>query len=132
MVYLSLQRQRFHTIQMNVDLIENTEIEVESSFSFHVNYNEDRSACVAELKQALRDKSNPEQLNILVGISGQFECEGVVSDDAKREAHVMAYFMLFPYVQNMIARLTVDAGLPPLMIRPEKMEPKDITLTEKG
>lgn len=132
MVYLTLQRQRFKTIQMNVDLKENAEIEIESTFSFHINYNEDNSACTAELKQMLRHKSDPEQLSILVETNGQFECEGIVSDDTKKEAHVMAYNLLFPYVQNLIARLTVDAGLPPLMIRSSKMEPKDVVLSDRG
>ena len=129
MVYLSLQQQRFRSIQMNVDLVENAEVEIVSSFSFHVNYSEDRSTCIAELKQELREKTDPKRMSILVEVSGQFECEGIVSDDAKREAHVMAYSMLFPYVQNMVARLTQDAGFPPLMIRAERMNPKDIALT---
>ena len=36
--------------------------------------------------------------------------------------------MLFPYVQNMIAKLTVDAGLPPLMIQMSKLNPDNIKI----
>ena len=129
MVYLSLQRQSFKNIQLRVDLKKNTEIEIESTFAFNVNYNEDNTVCIAELKQLLNHKADPEQFSISVEGIGQFACEGIVSDETKKQAHVMAYTLLFPYVQNIVARLTVDAGLPPLMINLAKMDPKDIELT---
>lgn len=132
MVYLTLQRQNFNNIQLKIDLKENSEIEIESTFSFNVNYNEDNSACIAELKQMLRHKADPEQLSILAEVRGQFACEGIVSDETKKEAHVMAYTLLFPYVQNIVARLTVDAGLPPLMISLAKMNPNNVKLSSNG
>ena len=128
MVYLTLQNQSFRNIQMKVDLKENTEIEIESKFSFNINYNEDDTVCIAEIKQILQHKTDPEQLEIIVEGSGQFTCEGIVSDETKREAHIMAYTLLFPYVQHLIARLTVDAGLPPLMISMTKMDPQQVNI----
>lgn len=132
MVYLSLQRKSFTSIQMKVDLKVNTEIELECSFSFNVNYNDDNTSCIAELKQIVRQKSNPDEFNITVECRGQFACEGIVSDEAKKEAHVMAYTLLFPYVQNQIAHLVMDAGLPPLMLSMSKMDIGDIEITHKG
>ena len=44
----------------------------------------------------------------------------------------MAYTLLFPYVQNIVARLTVDAGLPPLMISLAKMNPNNVKLSSNG
>lgn len=132
MVYLTLQHQSFKNIQMKVDLKENTEIEIESTFSFNVGYNDDNSVCVAELKQVLQHKADPEQLSIVVEGKGQFVCEGIVSDEAKKEAHVMAYTLLFPYIQHLIARLTVDAGLPPLMINLTKMDPESVNIGPNG
>ena len=129
MVYLTLQHQSFKSIQMNVDIKENSEIELESTFSFGISYNDDNTACIAELKQVLQHKNNPEKLSISVEERGHFLCEGVNSDETKREAHVMAYTQLFPYIQSMISRLTVDAGLPPLMINMEKLNPADIEVS---
>ena len=132
MVYLSLQRQNFRSIQMDVDLNADTEIELESTFSFNVNYNDDNTGCIAELKQIVRQQSKPEEFSITVACRGQFICEGIVSDETKKEAHVMAYTLLFPYVQNMIARLVVDAGLPPLMLGMAKMGVDDIAITKNS
>lgn len=129
MVYLTLQHQSFKSIQMNVDIKENSEIELESTFSFGISYNDDNTACIAELKQVLQHKNNPEELSISVEERGRFLCEGVNSDETKREAHVMAYTQLFPYIQSLISRLTVDAGLPPLMINMEKLNPADIEVS---
>lgn len=132
MVYLSLQRQNFTGVQMKVDLKADTEIELESTFSFNVNYNDDNSGCIAELSQKVRQKSNPDEFNIVVDCRGQFVCEGIVSDETKKEAHVMAYTLLFPYVQNMIARLVMEAGLPPLMLGMAKMDTKDVAITNNN
>lgn len=129
MVYLSLQHQNFTGIQLKVDLKADTEIELESAFSFNVNYNNDDSGCIAELTQKVHQKSNPDEFNIVVTCRGQFICDGIVSDDTKKEAHVMAYTLLFPYVQNMIARLVMEAGLPPLMLGMAKMDVNDIAIT---
>ncbi len=101
---------------MKVDLKTDTEIELESAYSFNVNYYNNNSTCIAELSQKVRQKSNPDEFNIVVDCRGQFVCEGIVSDDTKKEAHVMTYTLLFPYVQNMIAHLVMEAGLPPLIL----------------
>ena len=130
MVYLTLLHQSFKNIHMSIDLKEDSQVEIESNFSFNINYNEDNTSCIAELKQILTHKTDPQQLNILVESKGQFACEGIVSDETKKEAHVMAYTQLFPYVQNMIAQLTVNAGLPPLMIGISKMDPSDVKLVD--
>ena len=132
MVYLSLQHQNFKKIQMEVELSADAEVELESTFSFNVNYNNDDTGCIAELKQVVRQKTNPDEFNIAVTCRGQFICEGIVCDNTKKEAHVMAYTLLFPYVQNMIARLVVEAGLPPLMLSMAKMDPEDIQLTKNN
>ncbi len=132
MVYLTLQHQSFKNIQMNVDIKEDSEIELESTFSFGISYNEDNTACIAKLQQVLRHKNDPEELSILVEERGHFLCEGITSDEAKKEAHVMAYTQLFPYIQSIIARLTVDAGLPPLMINMERLNPEDVEISNNS
>lgn len=132
MVYLSLQHQNFTSIQMKVDLKADTEVELESSFSFNVNYNDDNTGCIAELIQKVSQKSNPDEFNIVVDCRGQFVCEGIISNEAKKEAHIAAYSLLFPYVQNMIARLVMEAGLPPLMLGMAKIDTDDVAVTNNN
>ncbi len=128
MVYLTLQHQNFRNIQMNIDIQENSEIEIESTFSFNISYNEDNTACIAEIKQELQHKSKPEELSIVITGKAHFACEGISTDADKKEAHVKAYTLLFPYVQGIIARLTVEAGLPPLMIGMAKLSAENVEL----
>lgn len=131
MVYLSLQQQIFNEIHMKIDMKEKTQIEIESRFSFSVSYNEDNSACIAVLRQEVREKNDPSQFNVVVESQGHYICEGISNDDEKKIAHVQSYCLLFPYVQNMIARLVSSAGLPPLMIKMEKMTSDNIKLESK-
>jgi len=132
MVYLTLQHQSFKNIQMKVDIKEDSEIELESTFSFGINYNDDNTVCIAEFKQVLQHKKNPDELSISVEEIGHFLCEGINSDEAKKEAHIMAYTQLFPYIQSLICRLTIDAGLPPLMINMEKLNSADVEVSNNS
>lgn len=132
MVYLTLQHQNFTNIQMKVDLKSDAEIELESNFLFNVNYNDDNSGCIAELKQTVRHKSNPDDFNIAVACKGHFACEGIASDEEKKEAHIIAYTLLFPYVQNLIAHLVMEAGLPPLMLRMAMMKAEEVHISNNG
>ena len=122
MVFIKLKQQAYKEIAMKIDLKENEELELESKFSFNVNYNEDNSMCAACLRQEITQKDNTEKFNILVESLGSFECDGIKTDEDKKAAHIQAYTLLFPYVQNMIAQLTVAAGLPPLMVEMEQLK----------
>lgn len=129
MVMLNLERWMFKDIQLHIDMEENMEVELESEFSMNLNYNEDNTICIAEIIQEVAYKKKPSVFQIKIIGVGHFSCEGLNSDEDKKQAHVIAYNFLFPYVQSMISNLTVNAGFPPLMIRRAKMDPKDIKLS---
>ena len=121
MVYLSLQQQFFREIHMSINVGDKQQINADSTFTFNVNYNEDCSLCTAILIQELKEKSNEAIFIVMVEGIGNFKCEGIADDEDKKIAHIQAYTLLFPYIQNMISRLVVNAGLPPLMIESAKM-----------
>lgn len=128
MVFLSLNHQLFKAIHLEVDIKENTQLELESSFSFNVNYNEDNSLCVACLHQELKCKNSPQLFSAIVECVGHFTCEGIESEEDKKQAHIQAYALLFPYVQSKIASLTKDAGGPPIMVDMAKMRVEDVKI----
>ena len=64
---------------------------------------------------------SPENFFIEIEVEGEFETEKFEDEDSKREVHVESYYALFPYVQQLIAQLSMAAGVAPIMIRPEKM-----------
>lgn len=128
MVYLTLTKQTFKNIQMSIELQENVDIELESTFSFNVTYNDDDTACVAVLKHDLKHKKSPEKFSVSVEGVGQFVCEGIVSDETKKEAHIRAYELLFPYVQREIRDLITEAGMSPLIVPMANMKMEDVQL----
>ena len=128
MVYMFLDRQVFKKISMDMNVHEKGKMDIESSFSFGIHLSEDHSSCIAKLYQDAKLKNDPSSFNISVEVVGEFSCEGISTEEDEKEAHIQAYLMLFPYVQNMIAKLTVDAGLPPLMIQMSKLNPDNIKI----
>lgn len=130
MVYLTLNQQIFKEISLKVDIKENSQLELQSSYSFNVSYNEDNSLCVAKLKQELKCPDNPEMFSIAVECHGHFNCEGIQTADDKKQAHIQAYSLLFPYVQSKIAGLTKDAGGPPIMVEMDKMRADRVFVQE--
>lgn len=126
MVYLSLQQKSFREIQMKINIKERPQIEVETNYSFSVEYGQDNSSCIAHLRQNVRSKEDSSIFSIVVECSGNFSCEGITDDDDKKIAHIQSYILLFPYVQDMIATLTASAGLAPMMIKMDKMEPENV------
>ena len=130
-MFLSLKQIVFKEIHMEVDIIENKELELESKFLFNVNYNDDNSSCIARLRQEVVSKKNTKEFNITVEALGNFNCEGIETGDDKKRAHVHSYILVFPYVQNMIAQLANHAGLPPFMVDMAKMREEDVILELK-
>ena len=106
---------------MLVNFTGNTKVNLKSRYDFDVKYIDNNSECIARLKYAL-EYNDPEQFELYVECYGRFQCEGIVDDQSKKEAHVTAYKLLFPYVQNKVSQLTVDAGMSPIMLRMEKMD----------
>lgn len=126
MVYLSLDRQTFKEVQMQIEIKEDTQIEVMTRYSFDVRYSDDNSSCLAHLRQEAKSKDDSSKFYILVDGLGQFSCEGITSDEDKKIAHVQAYTLLFPYIQKMVETMASSAGSSPLMIKMAKMSPEDV------
>ncbi len=128
MIQIDLQQQAFRQINLVMNLQENRQMEVENTFALQVDYAEDNKACMAQLHQAVRDKEKPDEFSIELVLVGIFSCSGIETDSDKRQAHVKLYEALFPYVQSMIAGLSVSAGLPAFMAPRARLDPEKIQL----
>ncbi len=126
MVNLALKQEIIKNISMNVNIEQGTNLELEIKFSFNVNYVNDNKTCVADLRQEVTKKDDPTKFRIVVEGLGVFDVEGINGDEDKKVAHVQAYQQIFPYVRNMIRTLTMEAGLPPLVLQPIKMTPENV------
>ena len=131
MVFLKLQQQAFRKIDLLVNVGTQPDMELESSFSFSMDYNENSTQCVARLNYDIHMKGEPEKLRAAVECLGVYACTGIEKEEDKKQAHVQAYQLLFPYVQGMIAHLMVSAGMPALMVEMMQLNPDDIVLNNQ-
>lgn len=123
MVSLMFNASRVKSLNFSVNIEKDSQIEVEGSFDFNVIYQESLSKCSAILSYKLACKNNPQILTAYVSIEAQFSYNGNLTVEDKKAAHIQAYLMTFPIVQEKIKNMLVDAGLPPLYI---EMAPLDI------
>lgn len=105
---------------------------VEARYGFDVAYNGDRSECQATFQQEGRAVGAPEQFYFEVTMLGIFACEGIQTDEDKRQAHVLAYQLLFPHMQAFIRTLTTQSGMAPLMLAPAPPKKENIQFSKDG
>lgn len=125
-MYLQLITQRSVKLELTINIENEQTLEIENRFDFNVLYSDDNKKCKAVLNCEIRCKDNPDILHISAKNEGVFNCEGIEDEDDKKQAHVLAYTLLFPYVQNTISQLSVSAGLPPIMIEMAKIDPDTV------
>ena len=87
-------------------------IEFENKYSYNVKYSPGNT-CVGEFTVEVNDKSNRDKFHIKAVILGVFTYDPEVK---KELIHVETYKELFPYARAMISSLTVNAGIPPVII----------------
>lgn len=122
-VMLLHQRAKKMQVQIGAGNFELKEeqIELRAGCRFGVSFSNDKKHCLATLIETIESVESPENFFIEIEVEGEFETEKFEDEDSKREVHVESYYALFPYVQQLIAQLSMAAGVAPIMIRPEKM-----------
>ena len=89
-----------------------TRIEFETTYTYNVKYNQN-NLCMGEFTVEVFDKNNKEKFRIKAVMCGIFSYK----PDVKKELlHVETFKEVFPYARAMISNLTVNAGLPPVVI----------------
>lgn len=99
-----------------------TRIEFENKYSYNVKYSANNT-CVGEFTVEVNDKANKDKFHIKAVVLGVF----TYNPEAKKEViHVETYKELFPYVRTMISSLTVNAGIPPVILPSLDIESQSI------
>ncbi len=105
-----------------------TRIEFENKYSYNVKYSTNNT-CIGEFTVEVNDKADKEKFHIKAVVLGIF----TYNPEAKKEViHVETYKELFPYVRTMISSLTVNAGIPPVIIPNFDIESQSIYRFEKN
>lgn len=89
-----------------------TKIEFENKYSFNVKYSPNNT-CIGEFSVEVSDKANKDKFHIKAVVLGVFAYDPSMK---KEVIHVQAFKELFPYVRAMISSLTVNAGIPPVIL----------------
>lgn len=97
-------------------------IEFENKYSYNVKYSKNNT-CIGEFTVEVNDKANKEKFHIKAVIQGIFNYD---SEIAKEIIHVQTFKELFPYARTMISSLTVNAGLPPVILPTFDIESQNI------
>ena len=99
-----------------------TRIEFETTYTYNVKYNQN-NLCMGEFTVEVFDKNNKEKFRIKSVMCGIFSYK----PDVKKEfLHVETFKEMFPYARAMISNLTVNAGLPPVIIPQFDIESQSI------
>lgn len=126
-VILMHQRAKKIKVETDMSVVNSSgEIELRSGCNFGVNFSNDKEHCLATIREKIESVEYPESFFIEIEIEGEFETDRIESEDDKRNVHVESYYALFPYAQQLVAQLSMAAGVAPIMIRPEKMKKEDV------
>ncbi|MBR2868735.1 MAG: protein-export chaperone SecB [Clostridia bacterium] len=99
-----------------------TRIEFENKYTYNVKYNQN-NLCMGEFTVEVFDKNNKEKFHIKAVMCGIFS----YNPEVKKEVlHVETFKEIFPYARTMISSLTVNAGLPPVIIPSFDIEKQSI------
>ncbi len=128
MVNLMLKKQAVREMHFVLNLTEDSRIEMENTLNFSVDYMDNNQRCVAKFRQIAKEKAFTPRLSIEVEMRGFFVCEGIFTDDDKRQAHVQAYDALFPYMQAIFSQITMNAGLPAMMLEKVRLDPRSVNV----
>lgn len=123
MAELTMLTYKLQDLQFFNKLETSGQIPLENSFSFSVNYNQDNTRCAAKLYQCVKDKTDGPDHRFFVSVemTGFFEVAGPITDEDKRDFHVMCYQQLFPYGEVLVKQVCAAGGMPGFVLLRQKM-----------
>lgn len=130
MAELHLQKVIYKKINSFIEIKQAIQLQMSNTISLNVNYEKDNKKCFAFIANKTIAIDHSDEFSIDLELVGIFDCDGINSNEDKREAHVQIYNLLFPYLQSMIADLSSKAGLPPLMINSANINANEIQIDE--
>ena len=109
------------------------QVQLESNFSFSVNFTADNTRCVAKLYQCVKDKSEGPNHNFFISVelSGMFTVDGPVTDEDKKDIHVSCYQQLFPYAELAAKQTCAMGGMPNFQLLRQKMDRNNVAINRK-
>lgn len=117
MAIAHLVTQKVQEVHFVNKLQQQGQIQLETSFTFNVNFAKDGKRCIARIYQSIKDKEGGEQVFVSVDLVGAFACEDIIDEESKKQVHTQCYDQLFPYVQSTVQNLMTASGIPGFQLR---------------
>ncbi len=102
--------------------------ELDKKVSYMVKYN-GTNICIGEFTAEMFDRNAPDKFRVKVILNGMFEYDPSLQ---KEKIHIETFKELFPYVRSVISSVTVNAGLPPVILPPVDIESETICRFDPG
>lgn len=123
---VNLKSYRCTQLQFTNNLAPNKKIELANKYSYNCGYTKG-NICRGEFKVEVSDKEDPNNFGITVVMVGIFE---IAEDLPKEKLHVESFRELFPFVRALVATVTTNAGMPPVIIPAIDIEKQEIYKVE--
>ena len=105
-----------------------TQLKLDTKFAYNVKYSADLH-CRGEMSVEAHAKESPDKFCIKAVVVGIFTyTEGADKD----LLHVETFKALFPYARALVSTVTVNAGIPPIILPEINIEGQNIYRIEKG
>ena len=102
-------------------------MEIQTKYSYNVKYT-NTGTCRGEMTVEINEKTEPQNFNLKVVMSGLFEFT-----EAPREIlHRETFNTLFPYIRSLITTITANAGIMPIIVPIMDIENQSIYKIEKN
>lgn len=134
MVQVNLISHKLQDLQFFNKLEKPGQVALESSFSFSVNFTQDNSKCAAKLYQCVKDKRDDanHRFFISVEMTGLFEVADLVTDEDKKDVHVLCYQQLFPYAEIAARQTCAMGGMPNFQLIRQKISRDHVAVNRKN
>lgn len=120
----SIKMKAYKVSELNfVNKLENgTQVTFGNKISYNVKYSKS-NVCVGELTAEMFDKGNAENFGVKLIMNAIFEYD---TELAKEKIHVLTFKELFPFARSVIASVSVNAGIPPIILPEFDIEAQSI------
>ncbi|MBO4342041.1 MAG: protein-export chaperone SecB [Clostridia bacterium] len=99
-----------------------------NKISYNVRYS-NTNVCVGQITAEAFDKENPDKFGVKIVLDGVFEYD----TDIKKEAiHVETFKELYPFAKSIVSSVSVNAGVPQIILPPFDIESQSIYKFEKN
>ena len=133
MTQVNLISHKLQDLQFFNKLEKPGQVQLESNFSFSVNFTADNTKCIAKLYQCVKDKSEGPNHDFFISLelSGVFAVEGPVTDEDKKDIHVSCYQQLFPYAELAARQTCAMGGMPNFQLLRQKLNRDNVAINRK-